>query len=55
MSNFKQEFKADDFDPQVLSLFDQYVHGELDRRGFLKNVAKLATVAGMTATGRIKS
>jgi carboxymethylenebutenolidase len=55
MSNFKQEFKADDFDPQVLSLFDQYVHGDLDRRGFLKNVAKLATVAGMTATGLLSA
>ncbi|RPE81935.1 hypothetical protein [Vulcaniibacterium tengchongense] len=27
--------KASDFDPDVLRLFDQYVHGLIDRRGFL--------------------
>ena len=27
--------KASDFDPEVLKLFDQYVHGGIDRRGFL--------------------
>ena len=26
---------ANDFDPEVLKLFDQYVHSEIDRRGFL--------------------
>jgi carboxymethylenebutenolidase len=26
---------AQDFDPEVLILFDAYVHGKLDRRGFL--------------------
>ena len=26
---------AADFDPEVLHLFDQYVHGQIDRRGFL--------------------
>ena len=26
---------AADFHPEVLQLFDQYVHGEIDRRGFL--------------------
>jgi len=41
--------KASDFDPEVLSLFDQYVHGLIDRRGFLTRVAKFA-VGGMTAT-----
>ncbi len=47
----KPVLKANDFDPQVLTLFDQYVHGDLDRRGFLKNVAKFAAVGGMTTTG----
>jgi carboxymethylenebutenolidase len=39
---------ASDFDPEVLRLFDQYVHGGIDRRGFLDRVAKFA-VGGMTA------
>jgi carboxymethylenebutenolidase len=29
---------AQDFDPQVLILFDAYVHGRIDRRGFLEAV-----------------
>lgn len=31
-----------DFDPRVLVLFDAYVHGELDRRGFLRRVGDIA-------------
>ena len=31
---------ADDFDPDVLSLFDKYVHGAIDRRGFLDGAAR---------------
>lgn len=31
---------AQDFAPEVLKLFDQYVHGLLDRRGFLHSAAK---------------
>jgi carboxymethylenebutenolidase len=38
---------AKDFDPQVLKLFDQYVHGQLSRRGFLQSTAKV--VAGAVA------
>jgi carboxymethylenebutenolidase len=38
-----------DFDPQVLLLFDAYVHGALDRRGFLDKAAKYA-VGGVTAS-----
>ncbi|MCK7592806.1 dienelactone hydrolase family protein [Pseudomarimonas salicorniae] len=34
-----------DFDPQVLVLFDAYVHGELDRRGFLSRVGELVGAA----------
>lgn len=38
---------AHDFAPEVLQLFDQYVHGLLSRRGFLQSAAKYtAGVAG---------
>ena len=40
---------AADFPQELLSLFDQYVHGGLDRRGFLDGAAKYA-VGGVTAT-----
>jgi len=40
--------KASDFDQELLNIFDQYVHGAIDRRGFLDRAAKFA-VAGMTA------
>jgi carboxymethylenebutenolidase len=39
-----------DFDPGVLALFDQYVHGGIDRRAFLKEAARFA-VGTMTAMG----
>jgi carboxymethylenebutenolidase len=41
--------KASDFHPEVLSLFDQYVHGFIDRRAFLVRAAKFA-VGGLTAS-----
>jgi carboxymethylenebutenolidase len=37
-----------DFDPELLILFDAYVHGAIDRRGFLDRAAKFA-VGGTTA------
>jgi carboxymethylenebutenolidase len=40
--------KADDFDQELLNLFDRYVHGQIDRRGFLDRAAKFA-VGGITA------
>jgi len=40
--------KASDFDPDVLILFDAYVHGAIDRRGFLQKASKYAA-GGMTA------
>jgi carboxymethylenebutenolidase len=43
-----QRLTAADFDPEVLILFDAYVHGALDRRGFLDKAARYA-VGGMTA------
>ena len=40
--------KASDFDQEVLDLFDRYVHGVIDRRGFLERAARFA-VGGVTA------
>jgi carboxymethylenebutenolidase len=40
--------KATDFDQELLNLFDKYVHGAIDRRGFLDGASKFA-VGGMTA------
>ena len=40
---------ANDFDPDLLILFDAYVHGAIDRRGFLDKAKKFA-VGGVTAT-----
>lgn len=39
---------AADFDPDLLLLFDAYVHGHIDRRGFLDRAARFA-VGGVTA------
>jgi carboxymethylenebutenolidase len=41
---------AQDFDQELLILFDAYVHGNLDRRGFLSQAQKFAK-AGVTAAG----
>ena len=41
--------KASDFDPEVLRLFDQYVHGVIDRRGFLTGAARFAVGAAGAA------
>jgi carboxymethylenebutenolidase len=38
-----------DFDQEVLNLFDKYVHGDIDRRGFLERATRYA-VGGMTAS-----
>lgn len=38
-----------DFDPAVLRLFDQYVHGLIDRRGFLRGATRFAVGAGGAA------
>lgn len=40
--------KASDFPQPLLDLFDKYVHGDIDRRGFLDRAGKFA-VGGMTA------
>jgi carboxymethylenebutenolidase len=31
-----------DFQPEVMQLFDRYVHGDIDRRGFLDQAARIA-------------
>jgi carboxymethylenebutenolidase len=41
---------AQHFDQELLILFDAYVHGDLDRRGFLRGAQRFAK-AGMTAAG----
>ena len=48
MNESKERMVAADFDPEVLRLFDKYVHGAIDRRGFLESAAKFA-VGGVTA------
>ncbi|RFC36483.1 MAG: carboxymethylenebutenolidase [Candidatus Nitrotoga sp. SPKER] len=40
---------VEDFHPEVLKLFDKYVHGDISRRGFLQSVAQFA--GGVTALG----
>jgi len=45
---------AADFDPEVLRLFDRYVHGALDRRGFLDGAARFA-VGGVSAAALLEA
>lgn len=45
---------ANDFNPEVLQLFDKYVHGDISRRGFLASAAKYA-VLGLTAEGLLEA
>lgn len=40
---------ARDFHPDVLRLFDQYVHGQIDRRGFLQGAGRYAAGAAGAA------
>jgi carboxymethylenebutenolidase len=44
-----QRKTAADFDQELLILFDAYVHGGIDRRGFLERAQKFA-VGGVTAS-----
>ena len=46
----KKRLTADDFDPKVMRLFDQYVHGAIDRRGFLTGAGQMA-ISAAAATG----
>jgi carboxymethylenebutenolidase len=49
-----KRLQASDFHPEVLRLFDAYVHGLIDRRAFLERAAKFA-VAGVTAAALLES
>ncbi|MFZ5892672.1 MAG: dienelactone hydrolase family protein [Myxococcota bacterium] len=49
-----QRKRASDFHPEVLRIFDQYVHGLIDRRGFLERAGKFA-VGGVTATALLEA
>lgn len=44
----RERMKAEEFPQEILTLFDQYVHGKIDRRGFLDEAARF-TAGGMTA------
>jgi carboxymethylenebutenolidase len=46
--------KASDFPPEVLKLFDGYIHGMISRRDFLDGSAKFA-VGGFTAAAMLES
>lgn len=46
--------KASDFPQPLLDLFDKYVHGDVDRRGFLEQAQKFAT-GGVTAAALLES
>ncbi len=48
------ELNTQDLHPEVWKLFDRYVHGLIDRRGFLDGTAKYA-VGGMTAVGILEA
>lgn len=49
MAGQRPERTAADFHPEVLRLFDHYVHGGIDRRGFLEQAAKFSA-AGVSAS-----
>jgi len=54
MARHDQRLTANDFAPEVLRLFDQYVHGLIDRRGFLDGAARFA-VGGTTAVALLEA
>jgi carboxymethylenebutenolidase len=45
---------ASEFDPELLNLFDQYVHGKITRCGFMDGAAKFS-VGGLTAAAIFES
>ena len=46
--------QASDYDQALLDLYDDYAHGRIDRRGFLRGAAKFA-VGGLTAEALLAS
>jgi hypothetical protein len=51
MAGQKPKLTAKHFDPEVLRRFDKYVHGGIDRRGFLDGAAKFAQAQQVPACG----
>ena len=49
-----ERLKASDFPPEVLKLFDGYVHGAISRRNFLDRASKYA-IGGFTAAAMLES
>jgi len=49
-----ERMKATDFPQELLNLFDQYIHGDVDRRAFLEGAQKFA-VRGLTAMGILEA
>ena len=45
-----EQVTAKDLNPEVWKIFDAYVHGDIDRRGFMDRAGKYA-VGGLTAAG----
>ena len=50
----QERLKSTDFPQEVLNLFDKYIHGDLDRRGFLDGAGKFA-VGSMTAAAMLEA
>ena len=46
--------KAEEFDPELLDLYDQYVHGAVDRRQFLDRASRFA-LGGVTAAALLET
>jgi carboxymethylenebutenolidase len=49
-----QRKTTSDYHPELLALFDQYVHGGIDRRQFLERASRFA-VGGLTAAALLES
>lgn len=50
----RPRLRASDFHPEVLRLFDEYVHGITDRRGFLERAAQFA-IGGVSAAALLEA
>jgi carboxymethylenebutenolidase len=54
MSDVNTEINTKELHPEIWKLFDRYVHGLIDRRGFLDGATKY-TVGSMTAVGILEA
>jgi carboxymethylenebutenolidase len=55
LTDVSTRLKATDFPQEVLNLFDQYVHGLIDRRAFMDGASKFAVAGGMTASAMLEA